>query len=94
MKSKLISFPNGHFVRKKTHPLTSLMLNTLLDACEKQKEGIHFGPIDIKGSLAVLIGRGLIVRKEVAVNKHTESLWQVSAEAIEMLKVSGINVTC
>ncbi|HEV8083194.1 MAG TPA: hypothetical protein VGP55_08345 [Chitinophagaceae bacterium] len=94
MKSKLISFPDGHFERKKPHPLTSLMINTLLDACEKQKEGIRFGPTDIKGSLGVLITRGLIVRREVAINKHIESLWQVSPEAIEMLKVNGISVTC
>lgn len=94
MKSKLISFPYGHFEREKKPPLTSLMINTLLDACEKQKKGIHFGPTDIKGSLGVLISRGLIVRKEVTINKHTKSLWQVSTEAIEMLKGNGISVTC
>ncbi len=94
MESKIISFPYGHFERKKQPPLTSLMINTLLDACEKQKKGIHFGPADIKGSLAVLIARGLIVRKEVTKNKHTESLWQLSPEANEMLKVRGIRDTC
>ncbi len=68
------------------------MLNALLDACEKQKEGIHFGPTNIKGSLGNLITRGLIVRKEVIINKHTESLWQVTSEAIEMMSAMGIKL--
>ncbi len=92
MTTKIISFPHGYFERKKRPPLTSLMINTLLDACEKQKEGTRFGPTDIKGSLAVLITRGLIVRKVVTINEHTESLWQVTSEAIEMMSAMRIKL--
>ena len=94
MKTKILRFPSGHFVRKKQHPLTSKMINTLLDACEKQNAGASFGPADIKGSFAVLITRGLIVREKVTVNEHLESGWQVTGEAVEMLRTMGIKISC
>ena len=94
MTTKIISFPRGHFQRKKQPPLTPLMISALLEACEKQTEGITFGPIDIKGSLTSLIKRGLIIRKEVTIDEHTKSLWQVTTEAIALLKAEGIEVAC
>ena len=41
-----------------------------------------------------LINRGLIVRRYADTNEDTEQLWQVTAEAISMLRVKGINVIC
>lgn len=70
------------------------MINTLLDACEKQHKGIPFGPNDIKGSIAALITRGLIINKEVSMNQNHETLWQVTNEAIEMLRTMGIKISC
>lgn len=94
MLTKIIAFPQGHFKRKKQPPLSLSMIVTLLAACAKQKKRIHFGPSDIKGSCSSLITRGLIVRKDITVNKHTESLWQVTNEAMLMLKALGIEVPC
>jgi hypothetical protein len=94
MTTKIIHFPYGHFERKKQLPLSSLMIVALLAACPKQKEGIHFGPGDIKGSFTSLITRGLIIRKEVTTNYITESLWQVTTEAIAILNIMGIKVSC
>jgi hypothetical protein len=93
MTTKIISFPRGHFQRKKQPPLSSLMIDALLRACKKQKEGTPFGPTDIKGSFTSLITRGLIVSKEITINEHTAS-WQVTTEAIAMLKAKGIEVPC
>ena len=70
------------------------MIVALLAACEKQKKGIPFGPGDIRGSFTSLITRGLIIRKEVTVHEHTESLWQVTTEAIAMLMNRGIEAPC
>jgi hypothetical protein len=94
MITKIIHFPHGHFERKKQPPLTSLMVVTLLAACAKQTAGIHFGPGDIKGSFTSLITRGLIIRKEVTKNYITESLWQVTGEAIAILNGTGRKVSC
>ena len=48
----------------------------------------------MKGPFARLIARGLIIRKEVTINEQTEPLWQVTTEAIAMLKAMGIEVSC
>ena len=93
MTTKILSFPRGYFESKKQPPLTLLMIDALLAACEKQNKRTPFGPCDIKGSFTSLIKRGLIVRKEVPFTEHTAS-WQVTTEAIAMLKALGIVVAC
>lgn len=90
MKSKIIRLPYGYFVRNRQLNLTPLMIDTLLAACEKQKEKIPFGPADIKRSFVALVSRGLITREEV----NKESQWQVTKLAISMLKNLGIIVAC
>lgn len=90
MKSRIIDFPNAYFKRKKQVALTPLMIDTLLAACAKQKEKIPFGPIDIKRSFTALVNRGLIIRENVCINKDTKLLWQVSNEAILILRAIGI----
>jgi hypothetical protein len=90
MKSKVIHLPYGYFIRNKQLNLTPLMIDTLLAACEKQKEKIPFGPADIKRSFVALVSRGLITREEV----NKESQWQVTKLAISMLKNLGLIVAC
>ena len=90
MKSKIIHLPYGYFIRNKQLNLTPLMIDTLLAACEKQKEKIPFGPADIKRLFVALVSRGLITREEV----NKESQWQVSKLAISMLKNLGVIVAC
>ena len=90
MKSKIIHLPYGYFIRNKQLNLTPLMIDTLLAACEKQKEKIPFGPADIKRSFIALVSRGLITREEV----DKESQWQVTKLAISMLKNLGVIVAC
>ena len=68
------------------------MIVALLDACDRQHKGKRFGPRDIKGSFTFLISRGLIVRKEVTLHGHRQQLWQVTAEAIGMLRALGFAV--
>ena len=70
MKSKIIHLPYGYFIRNKQLNLTPLMIDTLLAACEKQKEKIPFGPADIKRSFVALVSRGLITKEEV--NKESQ----------------------
>jgi len=94
MSTKVIEFPYEFLKRKKQASLTPLMIDTLLAACQKQKEKIPYGPADIKRSFMALINRGLIVRKPTVTNEDTGQLWQVTAEAISMLRVKGIDVTC
>ena len=94
MKSKIIHLPYGYFIRNKQLNLTPLMIDTLLAACEKQKENIPFGPADIKRSFIALVNRGLITREEVSVHEKKEFQWQVSKQAISMLKFLGIVVAC
>jgi len=94
MKAVIIPFPAEHFHRKKQRPLSQLMISKLLAAYALEKDGLFFGPQDIKGSLTSLINRGLIIRIEISMNDKTESIWHVSYEAIEMLKGLGINVVC
>ena len=94
MRSIIIPFPDEHFERKKQAPLSLLMIDTLVAACAKQKEKIIFGPSDIKGSFLALVTRGYIIRVNVMINHHTETLWQVTQEAVELLKGLGITVSC
>jgi hypothetical protein len=65
------------------------MIDTLLAACEKQQEKIPFGPSDIKRSFMALVNRGLITREEVNIRENKELQWQVSKQAISMLKTLG-----
>lgn len=94
VKSKIISIDVDHFTGiKKQRPLTPLMIAALLSACAKQKEGLGFGPSDIKGSLVSLINRGLITRKKVPLHDENVS-WEVTPEAVAMLKAIGIETAC
>ena len=70
------------------------MIAKLIAAYALERQGLFFGPQDIKGSLTSLINRGLIVRIEISLNDKTESIWHVSYEAIEMLKALGIDGIC
>jgi hypothetical protein len=90
MKSKIIHLPYGYFIKNKQLNLTPLMIDTLLAACEKQKEKIPFGPVDIKRSFVALVSRGLIAREEV----NKESQWQVTKLAVSMLRNLGVIVAC
>ena len=90
MKSKVIRLPYGYFIKNQQLNLTPLMIDTLLAACEKQKERVPFGPTDIKRSFVALVNRGLIIREEV--NKEYE--WQVTKSAISMLRNLGVIVAC
>jgi len=94
MQPKIIHFPKGYFIKNKQHALTPLMIDALLAACEKQEEGVPFGPADIKGSFAALVSRGLIIRKQVTLNHVSELAWHVTGQAISMLKTLGIIVAC
>jgi hypothetical protein len=89
MLAKVIPFPGSYFNRKKYPPLTSRMIVSLLEAVKKQKNKTPFGPDTIKGSLTTLITRGLIVRKKITLMGHMESQWQVTEEAIGLLKNLG-----
>ena len=93
MKALIIPFPAEHVQRKKQRPLSKLMIANLLAAYALERQGLFFGPQDIKGSLS-LINRGLIIRKEISMNGKPEAIWHVSYEAIEMLKALGIDVIC
>ena len=94
MKALIIPFPAEHVQRKKQRPLSKLMIANLLAAYALERQGLFFGPRDIKGSSTSLINRGLIIRKEISVNGKPEAIWHVSYEAIEMLKALGIDVIC
>ena len=94
MKSKIIHLPYGYFIRNKQLNLTPLMIDTLLAACEKQKEKVPFGPTDIKRSFIALVNRGLIIREELNIDGNKEVQWQVTKQAISMLKILGVIVAC
>lgn len=94
MSTKIVRFPHEFLRRKKQSSLTPLMIDTLLAACQKQREKIPYGPMDIKRSFMALVNRGLIVRRHANTNEETEQLWQVTTEAISMLRVKGIDVIC
>ena len=88
MDSKIVPFK-----QKEKPSLTRLMIVALVEATVKQNQGILFGPADIKGgSFTPLINRGLIVHKEVKTKNHSVSAWQVTPEAIDILKSMGVDV--
>jgi hypothetical protein len=78
---------------KKNHPgLSKLMIVTLVEAYVHQTQGIPFGPADIKGgSFSSLVNRGLIVSKTIVTKNQKQLVWQITPEAIEMLKEMGIS---
>ena len=79
--------------KKKLQPLSKLMLVALVDAYSRQKHNIPFGPADIKdGSVAALISRGLIVNNLSEKNTDATVNWQVTTEAIEILKSIGVDI--
>ncbi len=89
MDSKVISLQQ----EKKKYILSRLMIVTLVEALAKQNQGIPFGPVDIKGgSFGSLIKRGLVVHKEVTVKNNIQSIWQVTPEAMEILKDMGVDI--
>jgi hypothetical protein len=94
MKAVIIPFPVAHFQRKRQRSLSPLMITKLLAAYALERQGLFFGPRDIKGSLTSLINRGLIIRMEILLNDKTKTIWHVNYEAIEMLKSLGIDVIC
>ena len=92
MRSKVNPSSGRNFGKGKYAPLTPKMIDALLEAIEKQKNKIPFGPSNIKGSLGVLISKGLIIREKITIEEQSESQWQVADEAITLLKELGINV--
>jgi predicted transcriptional regulator len=89
VKTKTIDFSEN--LEKDTYPqLTPKMIEALLEAIEKQKKKIPFGPANIKGSLSVLIAKGLIIKEKITVNGRNEYQWQVTPEAITTLGRLGI----
>ena len=92
--SKVISFSSDEFEQHKQTRLSDLMVETLLAACLKQHKGIPFGPADTKGSFISLIERGLIIRTQITKNDRSELLWQVTPEAVALLKSMGIDTSC
>ena len=81
------------FKKYRKHTLSQLMIVALVEATVKQNRGMPFGPADIKGaSFAPLIKKGLVVHKNVTMLNNTESEWQVTPEAINLLKAMGVDV--
>ena len=94
MRALIIPFPEERIHRKRQLLLSKLMIAKLVAAYALEKQGLFFGPQDIKGSLTSLINRGLIVRIEIPMKNKTGSILHVSYEAIEMLKTLGIDAIC
>ncbi len=80
------------YIKKKEHRLSKLMIVALLEAYLKQQQNVPFGPVDINGSFNSLYNRDLIVRKPVMVKGNTETWWQVTPEAINILKNLGVDL--
>jgi hypothetical protein len=91
VKSKNIYIRKNDFKKNEPH-LTTQMIDTLLEAIEKQKKGIPFGPENIKGSMVALISRGLVTRQNLSKDGQPESQWYISHEAFSLLKILGIDV--
>lgn len=87
MHSKVVRLP-----LKKKPSLSKPMIVALVEACTRQQHGIPFGPADIGGSFSSLISRGLVVWKEVNMQSNKQCLWQVTSEAVEMLRRMGVDV--
>ncbi|HUS02596.1 MAG TPA: hypothetical protein VMY77_12750 [Chitinophagaceae bacterium] len=90
----LLSFPKNYFQKNIQRPLSPAMIKTLMLACNKQKDGIFFGPQDIKGSAVTLIRRGLIASHTIERNGKTGLTWFVTERAINMLSDIGIKILC
>lgn len=90
----LLSFPKDHFKKTSQRPLTSLMIQTLRYACDKQSKGIFFGPQDVKGSCITLINRGLIASHTVERRGKIREVWYVTPLAIAMLADAEIKLLC
>ncbi len=89
MDAKVISFSTT----KKKPLLSRLMMVTLIEAFTKQNKGIPFGPVDIRGgSFSALISRELVEYKKVTIKNHTQSLWQITPQGINILRTMGVNV--
>ena len=71
--------------------LSRPMIVALVESYTRQQYGIPFGPADIGGSFSFLISRGLVVWKEVNIQNDSQYLWQVTSEAVEMLKKMGVD---
>ena len=84
--------PSIHFKRHKSPPLTPDLIYALLIAIQKQERKIPFLPTGIKGSLTLLITRGLIVKRKIIYGGHREFQWKVTKQAITKLKNLGIHV--
>ncbi len=91
---RLLSFPKEHFVNNSQRPLTHLMIQTLKLACEKQHQGILFGPQDVKGSVIALINRGLIAGHIIEHKGKRYNSWYVTPLAMDMLENIGIKIIC
>ena len=90
----LLSFPKNYFNKTTQRPLTPAMIRTLKIACHKQKDGILFGPQDIKGSAVTLIRRGLIASHNIMYNGKQQHTWFVTERAVNMLSDIGIRILC
>jgi hypothetical protein len=94
MATKIITLPHTYFSKSnKQLPLSKPMIAALTRACVKQQAGIPFGQREVDGSFIPLIKRGLIIRK-AGRNEDDPILWQVTSEAIRMLKNLGIEGAC
>jgi hypothetical protein len=89
-----LSFPKNYFQKNTERPLTPAMIRTLKLACDKQKNGILFGPQDIKGSSITLIRRGLIASHNIKHDGNIKQTWFVTKHAINMLTDIGIKILC
>ena len=90
MQTKIVSLKET----KKPHNLSPLMIAALVDAFVNQQHGIPFGPADIKGgSLTPLINRGLVVFKTAPMENKNQSEWQLTPDAIAILREMGVKVT-
>ncbi len=58
--TKIISINSFAILKKKTIPLSNIMIKTLVSACDKQSKNEAFGPKDIKGSFITLIKQRLV----------------------------------
>ncbi len=70
------------------------MIRTLKIALDKQSKGILFGPQDVKGSVIVLINRGLIASHTVERRGKSREAWYVTPQAIKMLADVVIKPLC
>ncbi len=80
---------------KPTRPLSSLMIKTLREACEKQSQNIPFGQDDLDGSFMALLRRKFIDTDINLNNKSIEETkWYVTQAGKDALKNLGIDDPC